>query len=71
MHQFALCILNFFGFVWIMRDAKKLHVNNQIRESGYLHFIFPIEIVLCGLCVWNYATERCVNEENGNVVEKG
>lgn len=32
--------------------------------------VFPLENVLCGLCVWNYSTERCVDEKSGNVVEK-
>lgn len=49
--------------MWIRRDAEKLLVNNQIRGSVYLYYIFPLEKVLCGLCAWNYATARCVDEE--------
>lgn len=63
-------MLIFLGFVWIRRDAEKLLVNRHIREERIALLYISPEKVPPGLCAYNYATEKCVDEESGNMVEE-
>lgn len=45
-------------------------MNRHIREERIALLYISPEKVLRGLCAYNYATEKCVDEESGNMVEE-
>lgn len=45
-------------------------MNRHIREERIALLYISPEKVLRGLCAYNYATEKYVDEERGNMVEE-